>query len=213
MTSQTTAAAAARPARGGAHSTTNSIVEVLLDAGHVSRDQLAYAHRVQAKLDGPRPILEVLKDLKFISDEQIKAAVRQNPSPMCLGDLLVELGRVREDDLRVALTIQAEREPGKRLGQILLERRLIDERSLIEVLSLQLGFPCVEPDFAEIDPKLFLKVPVKWYETYHFVPVRMEDGAPLIAFADPLEKSDLDAAREVFGPVFTVFPGIYRIPG
>ena len=204
MTSQTTAAAAVRPARGGAHSTTNSIVEVLLDAGHVSRDQLAYAHRVQAKLDGPRPILEVLKDLKFISDEQIKAAVRQNPSPMCLGDLLVELGRVREDDLRVALTIQAEREPGKRLGQILLERRLIDERSLIEVLSLQLGFPCVEPDFAEIDPKLFLKVPVKWYETYHFVPVRMEDGAPLIAFADPLEKSDLNAAREVFGPVFTV---------
>jgi type IV pilus assembly protein PilB len=204
VTSQTTTAAAVRPARGGAHSTTSSIVEVLLDAGHVSRDQLAYAHRVQAKLDGPRPILEVLKDLKFISDEQIKAAVRQNPSPMCLGDLLVELGRVREDDLRVALTIQAEREPGKRLGQILLERRLIDERSLIEVLSLQLGFPCVEPDFAEIDPKLFLKVPVKWYETYHFVPVRMEDGAPLIAFADPLEKSDLNAAREVFGPVFTV---------
>ncbi|MFO7709394.1 MAG: ATPase, T2SS/T4P/T4SS family [Desulfobacterales bacterium] len=204
MTSQTNAAPAAeRPARSGGNSTPHTIVEVLMGAGHLSRDQLAYAQRVQAKLEAPRPILEVLKDLKLISDDQIKAAVRKNPSPMGLGDLLVELGRIREDDLRVALTIQAEREPGKRLGEILLARRLIDERSLIEVLSLQMGFPYVEPDFAEIDPRLFLKVPAKWYETHHFVPVRMDDGKPLIAFSDPLEKADLDAAQEVFGPAFT----------
>jgi type IV pilus assembly protein PilB len=50
---------------------------------------------------------------------------------------------------------------------------------------------------------LFLKVPAKWYETHRFVPVRMDEGKPLIAFADPLDKSDLDAAREVFGSVFT----------
>lgn len=204
MTSQTHAATAADgPARSGNTSTPHTIVELLMDAGQVSRDQLAYAQRVQAKLEIPRPILEVLKDLKFISDEQIKAAVRKNPSPMCIGDLLIELGRIRDDDLRVALTIQAEQAPGKRLGEILLERRLIDERSLIEVLSLQMGFPYVEPDFTEIDPRLFLKVPAKWYEAHHFVPVRMDDGKPLIAFADPLDKAALDAAREVFGPAFT----------
>lgn len=204
MTSQTNSAAAAdSPARSRNPSTPHNIIELLMEAGHVSRDQLAYAERVQAKLELPRPILEVLKDLKFISDEQIKAAVRKTPAPMCLGDLLVELGRIGEDELRVALAIQAEQEPGKRLGEILIERRLIDERSLIEVLSLQMGFPYVELDFAEIDPRLFLKVPAKWYETHHFVPVRMDDGKPLIAFADPLDKAGLDAAREVFGPAFT----------
>jgi type IV pilus assembly protein PilB len=204
VTSQTHSAAAAKsPARSRNPSTPHNIIELLMEAGHVSHDQLAYAERVQSKLELPRPILEVLKDLKFISDEQITVAVRKTPAPMCLGDLLVELGRIGEEELRVALAIQAEQEPGKRLGEILLERRLIDERSLIEVLSLQMGFPYVELDFAEIDPRLFLKVPAKWYETHHFVPVRMDDGKPLIAFADPLDKAGLGAAREVFGPAFT----------
>ncbi|HEX5680254.1 MAG TPA: ATPase, T2SS/T4P/T4SS family [Desulfobacterales bacterium] len=179
------------------------IVDLLVQASQLTREQLAYAHRVRSKLDAPRPVLEVLKELKLVSEDQIKEAVRQNKAPMCLGNLLVELGHIQEEDLRVALTVQNESKPRKRLGEILLERRLIDERALIEVLSLQMGFPYVDPDFSEIDPRLFFKVPAKWYETHNFVPVRMDDGKPLIAFADPLDKSDLDAAREVFGPTFT----------
>ena len=179
------------------------IVDLLVQSSQLTREQLAYAHRVRSKLDAPRPVLDVLKELKLVSEDQIKEAVRQNKAPMCLGNLLVELGHIQAEDLRVALTVQDESKPRKRLGDILLERRLIDECALIEVLSLQMGFPYVDPDFSEIDPRLFFKVPAKWYETHNFVPVRMDDGKPLIAFADPLDKSDLDAAREVFGPTFT----------
>ncbi len=180
-----------------------NIVESLVATGRVSREQLVYAQRVQSKLETPRPILDVLKDLKFISDDQIKAAVRQHAAPVCLGRLLAELGRIREEDLRAALAIRAESDPPKRMGEILLERRLIDERALIEVLSQQMGFPYVDPDFTEIDPRLFFKAPATTYEAHGFVPVRLEGGKPLIAFADPLEPADLDAVRAAFGPAFT----------
>ncbi len=196
-----TGAAAAESPPAGAESAQHfvDIVELLVQAGHMTREQLAYAERVRAKLETPRPLLDVLKELKLITEDQVKEVVRCNQSPMSLGNLLVELGHIREVDLQVALTIQAETSPRKRLGEIMLERRLIDERTLIEVLSLQMGFPHVEPDFTEIDAKLFGRVPPKWYETHHFVPVRVEDGKTLIAFADPLDKDDLHAAREVFG--------------
>jgi type IV pilus assembly protein PilB len=175
------------------------IVELLIEAGKLTRDQLAYAQRIQSKLDTPRPILELLKELKIISEDHVKEVVRSLPTPMSLGNLLVELGRIREADLQIALKIQAEAKSRRRLGEILLERRLIDERSLIEVLSLQMGFPYVEPDFTEIDTKLFHRVPPKWYESHSFVPVRLEDGKPLIAFSDPMDKNELAAAREIFG--------------
>jgi len=57
------------------------IVDLLVQASQLTREQLAYAHRVRSKLDAPRPVLEVLKELKLVSEDQIKEAVRQNKAP------------------------------------------------------------------------------------------------------------------------------------
>jgi type IV pilus assembly protein PilB len=175
------------------------LVEALVRRGQLSPDQVAYARRIQSKLGAPKPLLDVLKELKVITDDQVKQAVRANDTPMGLGSLLVALGHLRESDLALALTIQAETRPRKRLGEILLERRMVDERTLIEVLSLQMGFPYVEPDYAEIDPKLFNRVPFKWYESHSFIPMQLEGGVPVVAFADPTDPDELAAAREIFG--------------
>ena len=175
------------------------LVELLVQGGQLTPDQVAYAKRIQSKLVSPKPLLDILKELKLITDEQVKQAVRTTDTPMGLGNLLVALGHLRESDLELALNIQSEARPRKRLGEILLERRLVGERTLIEVLSLQMGFPYVDPDYAEIDPKLFNRVPPKWYESHSFVPIQMESGTPLVAFADPMDKDELAAAREIFG--------------
>jgi type IV pilus assembly protein PilB len=175
------------------------LVELLVQGGQLTPDQVAYAKRIQSKLVSPKPLLDILKELKLITDEQVKQAVRTTDTPMGLGNLLVALGHLRESDLELALNIQSEARPRRRLGEILLERRLVGERTLIEVLSLQMGFPYVDPDYAEIDPKLFNRVPPKWYESHSFVPIQMESGAPLVAFADPMDRDELAAAREIFG--------------
>jgi type IV pilus assembly protein PilB len=181
-----------------------TILGSLVETGRLSYEQLSFARRVRSKLETPRSLLEVLKDLKLVTEDEVKEAVRRNASSLCLGSLLAELGRIREEDLHAARAVQAESVPPRRMSEILIERRLIDERSLLEVLSQQLGFAAVDPDFAEIDPRLFFQVPPKTFEHHCFVPMRVEAGNPLIAFADPLEAADLEAAREVFGPGFTV---------
>ena len=186
----------------------NPIVDLLLQEKLLVPKQVEYATRVQNKLDTPRSLLEVLKELNIIADDEIKNAVRKSRLPMCIGTILVELGYIKPDDLQRALSIKADEKNNRKLGEILLEHRLIDEQSLMEVLSLQMGFPQVEPEFTEIDPKLFSRAPAKWYEKYQVVPIQKQDDGVLIAFADPLDAQDLEAVKQVFGDKFT--PAIAR---
>jgi type IV pilus assembly protein PilB len=186
----------------------SQIVELLVREKILTAKQVEYASRVLAKIETSRSMLDVLKELNFVDDEQIKETVRKSRVPMCIGNLLVELGYIDYEDVQRALKIQDADQNHKKLGEILLDHRLIDERSLIEVLSLQMGFPHIEPEFSEIDQNLFGCVNPKWYEKYDVIPIRKEDGGVLVAFADPLDRSDLEAVKLVFGDKF--IPAIAR---
>ena len=186
----------------------NPIVDFLLQEKLLAPKQVEYATRVRTKLETPRPLLEVLKELKLIADDQIKKAVKDSRISMCIGNILVELGYIKPDDLQRALDIQAADNNSRKIGEILLEHRLIDEQVLIEVLSLQMGFPEVEPEFTEIDQELFAKAPAKWYESHDVIPIQKQVDGVLIAFVDPLDGKDLEAVKQIFGDKFV--PAIAR---
>jgi type IV pilus assembly protein PilB len=186
----------------------SEIANLLLREKCLTRKQIEYARRVRSKLETPRSMLEVLKELKFITDDQIKNTVRKNRVSMSIGNFLVELGHIRAENLQRALTIQSESQTNKKLGEILIEHRLIDERVLLEVLSLQMGFAYVEPEFEDIDKRLFSRVPPKWFDKHTLIPIRKEENKILIAFADPLDSEDLEAAQQLFGRKFQ--PAIAR---
>ncbi len=186
----------------------NPIVDLLLQEKLLAPNQVEYASRVKAKLETPRSLLEVIKELKLIADDQIKNAVKDSRLPMCIGSILVELGYIKPDDLRRALTIQADEKNSRKLGEILLEQRLIDEQVLLEVLSLQMGFSLIEPEFTEIDPKLFARAPARWYENHDVIPIQKQADGVLMVFADPLDAQDLEAVKEVFGDKY--IPAIAR---
>ena len=175
------------------------LVEHLLKCGYLTDEQIEYARRVQIKLEASRPLLQVLRELKFITAERIKEAVRKYPISMRIGGFLVELGYIDADDLQTALDIQAAEKSKRKLGEILVERALVDEHVLAETLSLQLGIPFVEPKWDGIDRKLFARVPLKWYETHHLLPIRADGLAVIVAFVDPQDQEELQAARQVFG--------------
>jgi len=183
-------------------------VELLVQEKILNAKQLEYASRVLAKLETSRPVLEVLKELDFVDDVQIKDTVRRCRVPMCIGSLLVELGCINSEDVQRALKIQGSGQDHKKLGEILLEQHLIDEQALIEALSVQLGFPKIDPEFVEIDQKLFGSVNPKWYEQHDVIPIRKEELGVLVAFADPLDRSDLEAVKQVFGDKF--IPAVAR---
>ncbi len=175
------------------------IVGILLQKGYLTRKQIEYAARVQSKIHTSKTMLEVIKELDYATDEQIRKTIRENLAEVRIGDLLVELGLIGHSDLEAGLSLQAEEKTKRKLGEILISHHFIDEHKLIEVLSLQLGFPFVEPAFTEIDRELFSKAPLKLYEAHNFIPIRREADKILVAFTDPLDHRDLDEANKVFG--------------
>jgi len=186
----------------------SQVVALLLREKVLTDKQVDYASRVLSKIETPRPMLEVLKELNFVDDDKIKETVRESRVPMCIGNLLVELGYIPLEDVHRALKIQDESTDQKKLGEILLEHRLIDEHALIEALSLQMGFPHLDPEFTEIDQSLFNRVNPRWYDKHDVIPVSKAEGGIVIAFADPLDRDDLEAVKQVFGDRF--IPGIAR---
>lgn len=175
------------------------MVGLLLKEGLVTEAQVKHATRVQARLESPRSLLTVLQELQITSSEQIRQAVRANPQSMRLGDLLIELGHLREVDLRAALATQQSSTGKKRLGEILVESRVMSEHKLTEVLADLFGLPCVEPRIGDIERALLVRMQVKRCLECGFIPVSQAGGRVTVAFADPLDASHKLAADQMFG--------------
>ena len=179
------------------------IAKFLLEDGILTDEQLAYAVRIRDKLSTEKPLLSILHEVGYVNLEQQRTTLRKHRISVRIGALLVELGHLREQDLRAALALQKESGSGKKLGDILLENHFIEENKLIEVLADQLGFPQITPDLGDVDRKLLDKTNANWYLQRHFLPIRSEEGRILVAFADPLDQLVRQDAARLFGPNLT----------
>ena len=52
----------------------SEIVELLRRKKYVTDQQIQYAVRIRSKIETPRTLLEVLKDLKYLTADQVKEA-------------------------------------------------------------------------------------------------------------------------------------------
>ncbi len=182
------------------------IASILVQEGRLTDKQLAYALRIQSKLETPRILLEVLKELKYLTDDQITNTIRRNFSSFRIGDLLVELGHINELQLKTCLESQAKETPKRKLGEVLVSHNFIREQDFLEILSVQLGVPLVEVEFADIDPNLISSARTRLFREFIFLPIRREGDRILIAFADPANKRAINEAKKLFE--CDVIPGI-----
>lgn len=183
---------------------TGEIVSCLVKQGIVSEKQVNHALRIRSKLASDITLLDILVELGYLSENQIKETLRRETLSMRVGDLLLELGYITKEKLDAALEIQKKENQNKKLGEVLIENKFLSENSFLELLSVQMGFPHIEPDILEIDRKLAAMAPVEWYRAHQFIPVKEEEGKPLIIFEDPLNKISLKAAQKFFGPDITI---------
>jgi type IV pilus assembly protein PilB len=100
-----------------------------------------------------------------------------------LGELLVELDLISEEQCKEALLIQ--RKTAKRLGQIVVEEKMISEDDLVEVLSQQLGCPHVWLRKGLVDPKIVKIIPKEKAKLYLVIPMFKVNNTLTIATADP----------------------------
>ncbi|MGI6656683.1 MAG: GspE/PulE family protein [Desulfobulbus sp.] len=177
----------------------STVIRLLLDAQRVNEAQVRHAERVRSKLVSYQPLLKTLKDLKFITDQDVKEVLRSASSSIRIGDLLVELGHIAPEDLESAIRLQKESDIREKLGQVLIRHNFVEEQTFIEVLSIQMGYPFIEPGLANIDRARCEKASRQQMLALGFVPIKSEDGALRVAFVDPLDQDALQAARRVFG--------------
>ena len=175
------------------------IIDLLLKENIITDQQMAYAVRIRSKLTTPRTMTDTLMDLGYLNREILQETLRKNRVNIRLGDFLVELGYLRDSDLKQALGMQAESKGKQRLGEILIERGFIEERKLLEALSYQLGFPLIELSFVTVDRTLLSVIPLAVCRENEILPVRREGAFVLLALSDPLGQRALDCARKFLG--------------
>lgn len=178
----------------------NPIIHLLVREGHVSAHQAEYARRVAAKLHMSKPLCEVVRELGYVTDEQMRQTIRRNQGELRIGDLLNGLGYLTDDELGRALALQLQGGRQQKLGDILIQHKFLADEKLTDILALQLGLPVLELSAKEPDPALMSRGPVEYYEQYRFVPFDMQsDGTVRVAFVDPLDPRSVDAAKDYFG--------------
>jgi type IV pilus assembly protein PilB len=185
------------------HRPGNDVASLLLKANIISPAQASRTRRIQEKLPG-RSFLSIIRDLGYATDDQAKKVLHENRLNVSLGSLLVELGYLKQADLDTALEAQKASPQRKRLGEILVEHRFIDEQRLIEVLSIQLGFPQVAPDYGTIDRDLMHKVNPKWCKQHLIAPMKSDGAGTLVAMANPLDGTARESAESMFGGNITI---------
>jgi type IV pilus assembly protein PilB len=180
-----------------------AVAQLLVDAGYLTAEQVAHALRVQGKLPIPRSFVRLLRDLRLVTNAQIRECLQSRRISVRLGNLLTELGYLAPSDLKLALGIQKSK-PGTKLGEILIENDFVSEHEVLEVLAFQLGYAYVSLSDCIADTQLVKQVPSRWFRTHMAVPIRIENESVLMAFARPHDASAVAAARHAFGDHLTV---------
>ncbi len=110
-----------------------------------------------------------------------------------LGQLLLDAGCVTAAQLREALARQQEtRQP---LGQILCDRQVISEDTLLKFLGQQYGLATAYPFPSDVAPQLANCVPQAWARQHVAVPVNQVGRRLTVALADPANLHVLDEVR------------------
>lgn len=116
---------------------------------------------------------------------------------MKLGDLLVSVGKITEEQLNQALKEQ--KISGRKLGEILVDNKYITEIDIIQVLEFQLGIPHVDLSKYFIDPEVPKLIPENLAKRNILIPIRQERGKLIVAMSDPLNIFAIDDIKITSG--------------
>ena len=110
-----------------------------------------------------------------------------------LGELLVQVGAISEQQLQTAL--EKQKGSGKRLGTILMENHFVTEQQIIEVLQLQLGVEYIDLASAKISPEMAQVLTKNLSKKNKVVPIRIAGSDLYLAMADPLDFPAIEEVR------------------
>src|SRR4029079_15645345 len=114
-----------------------------------------------------------------------------------LGTLIFRAGLLPAETIENALEEGVK--TGRRLGEILIERGLLQEEDLTRLLAGQKGLPFVSLRTEPIDPEATKLLSEDQARLFSALPIRFEEGVPLVAVADPTNDVLNRNIREALG--------------
>lgn len=102
-----------------------------------------------------------------------------------IGDLLLEIGYITEQELQDALSLQDEM--GMKLGNVLTELGYLSEEKLVDALEIQLGIPRVDLSNYILNSHLSQYVSENIARRHNAVPYEVVDGTLKVAIEDPTD--------------------------
>jgi len=109
-----------------------------------------------------------------------------------IGEVLLERGLIDRKKLEEALAYQKEK--GGLMGQVLIRLGYVTEQDVALALTAQYGFPYLPLDNYEIDNALMELVPERMAREYCLIPIDRIGNALTVAMADP---SNVKAIEDV----------------
>jgi type IV pilus assembly protein PilB len=115
-----------------------------------------------------------------------------------IGQILVDLGFLREEQLEMLLEEQQQR-PGEMLGQIAMSLGMISDEQLAQGLAEQMGMQVVSLSDVVIPPEVLTHITEPMAQLYRVIPLKFEDNTLTIAMCDPQKLSIIDELRSFLG--------------
>jgi len=110
-----------------------------------------------------------------------------------LGDMLVAAGAMTEDQLDWSL--ERQKESYQRIGEILLEAKLVSEDDITEARALQLDMAYVQLGDFQIRPDVAQLVPEHISRTYSLIPISATSTKVAVAMANPMDVEAIDTVQ------------------
>jgi len=107
--------------------------------------------------------------------------------------MLVIAGALSDDQLEWALDRQ--KESYQRLGEILLEAKLVNEDDVTEARALQLDMPYVQLNEFQIRPEVVKLVPEHLARAYSLIPISATTTKITVAMANPMDVEAIDTVQ------------------
>ncbi|MEF8824249.1 MAG: ATPase, T2SS/T4P/T4SS family, partial [Desulfohalobiaceae bacterium] len=123
-----------------------------------------------------------------------------------LGDLLVQEGKINEDQLQRAL--QEQKRSGGKLGKVLIQMGYIQEDDLLQLLSKQLDIPFIDLRSYKYDPEVVRTLSETHARRFRAILLNKNKDGALVGMADPTDLFAVDQLGKILQA--TINPAVVR---
>lgn len=114
-----------------------------------------------------------------------------------LGDLLLQIQKIDETQLKEALEIQ--RSNNRKIGEILIDLGYIKGKELVEVLEYQLGIPHIDLERYYIEPEIPHLVSESFARENVLIPIKISNNELTVAMNDPFNIIVIEDLQKMTG--------------